>query len=43
MRYRSLVTDCLLALYPDAAEKQTTEAWLREQGLGERPDEDLLF
>jgi hypothetical protein len=42
-RYRALFADCLLAFHPDAAEMSTTETWLREQGLSERPDEDLLF
>jgi hypothetical protein len=42
-RYRALFADCVLVFYPDAAETSTTETWLREQGLGERPDDDLLF
>jgi hypothetical protein len=42
-RYQALFSDCVLVFYPDAAKRSTTEAWLREQGLDERPDEDLLF
>jgi hypothetical protein len=42
-RYRLLFADCLRAFYPEVAGKRTTEAALRGQGLGERPDEDLLF
>ena len=42
-QYRSLFADRLLVFYPSAAEQRTTEAWLRGQGLRERPDEDLLF